>query len=114
MTQVAAPVRDIVTWDELDRLVGKLAEQLAGRQFDVLLAITRGGMVPAGMLAYRLRLRDILVRGKGSAVVDVGSPIHAFSAVLDARFPAVPAGSSLGARSGERQAHRRRGPSHLR
>ena len=61
MTQVAAPVRDIVTWDELDRLVGKLAEQLAGQHFDVMLAITRGGMVPGGMLAYRLRLRDILV-----------------------------------------------------
>ena len=56
-----APVRDIVSWDELDRLVGVLADQLAGRQFDVMLAITRGGMVPAGMLAYRLKLRDILV-----------------------------------------------------
>jgi uncharacterized protein len=61
MTEVAAPVRDIVSWDELDRLVGRLAEQLAGQRFDVLLAITRGGLVPAGMLAYRLRLRDILV-----------------------------------------------------
>jgi uncharacterized protein len=61
VTQIAAPVRDIVSWDELDRLVGVLAERLAGRQFDVLLAITRGGMVPAGMLAYRLKLRDILV-----------------------------------------------------
>ena len=61
MTQIAAPVRDIVSWEELDRLVGLLADRLAGRRFDVLLAITRGGMVPAGMLAYRLKLRDILV-----------------------------------------------------
>ena len=61
MTATAAPERDIVTWDELDRLVGILAQRLAGRSFDVLLAITRGGMVPAGMLAYRLGLRDILV-----------------------------------------------------
>lgn len=53
--------RDIVSWDELDRLVGILAERLAGQAFDVMLAITRGGMVPAGMLAYRLKLRDILV-----------------------------------------------------
>lgn len=57
----ALPERDIVSWTELDRLVGTLAERLAGRSFDVLLAITRGGMVPAGMLAYRLKLRDILV-----------------------------------------------------
>jgi uncharacterized protein len=61
MTQIAALERDIVSWEDLDRLVGVLADRLAGRQFDVMLAITRGGMVPAGMLAYRLRLRDILV-----------------------------------------------------
>jgi len=28
-----------------------------------MLAITRGGLVPAGMLAYRLDLREILVAG---------------------------------------------------
>jgi hypoxanthine phosphoribosyltransferase len=61
VTELATPVRDIVSWDELDRLVGSVADQLAGRQFDVMLTITRGGMVPGGMLAYRLRLRDILV-----------------------------------------------------
>lgn len=61
MTQIAAPERDIVSWDDLDRLVGVLADRLAGQHFDLMLAITRGGMVPAGMLAYRLRLRDILV-----------------------------------------------------
>jgi hypothetical protein len=61
MTQAAAPDRDIVSWDELDRLVLGLAEQLAGTTFDVMLAITRGGLVPAGMLAYRLKIRNILV-----------------------------------------------------
>jgi uncharacterized protein len=57
----AAPERDIVTWDELDRLVADLAARLTGTPFDVLLSITRGGLVPAGMLAYRLRIRNILV-----------------------------------------------------
>ncbi len=61
MTDVAAPEKDIVSWDELDQLVMILAERLAGQDFDVMLAITRGGMVPAGMLSYRLGLRDILV-----------------------------------------------------
>ena len=62
MPEIATqPARDVVSWDDLDRLVASLADQLAGQRFDVLLAITRGGMVPAGMLAYRLRLRDILV-----------------------------------------------------
>jgi uncharacterized protein len=61
VTAIAAPEREVVSWSELDRLVGTVAERLGGRPFDVLLAITRGGMVPAGMLAYRLKLRDILV-----------------------------------------------------
>ena len=60
MTAVLAVDRDIVSWDELDRLVGDLAAAVRG-EYDVLLAITRGGMVPAGMLAYRLRIRNILV-----------------------------------------------------
>ena len=57
----ATPPRDIVSWDEMDRLVAGLAERLVGEEFDLLLAITRGGLVPAGMLAYRLRIRNILV-----------------------------------------------------
>ena len=61
MNVTAAPARDIVTWDDLDRLVAGLAERLATDQFDVMLAITRGGLVPAGMLAYRLRIRNILI-----------------------------------------------------
>jgi uncharacterized protein len=61
MNATAAPERDIVSWEVLDRLVLDLARQLAGTTFDVMLAITRGGLVPAGMLAYRLRIRNILV-----------------------------------------------------
>ena len=61
MSVTQAPERDIVTWEALDGLVAQLAERLARETFDVLLAITRGGLVPAGMLAYRLRIRNILV-----------------------------------------------------
>ena len=50
-----------MSWDDLDRLVADLAGRLAGTAFDVMLCITRGGLVPAGMLAYRLRIRNILV-----------------------------------------------------
>ena len=57
---VATPARDIVSWEELDRLVARLAEQVRG-EYDVMLAITRGALVPAGMLAYRLGIRNILV-----------------------------------------------------
>jgi hypoxanthine phosphoribosyltransferase len=61
MPAAAPQQRDIVTWDDLDRLVSGLAERLRGESFDLLLAITRGGLVPAGMLAYRLGIRNILV-----------------------------------------------------
>lgn len=61
MTETTTTARDVVTWEVLDDLVARLADRLAGEPFDVLLAITRGGLVPAGMLAYRLRIRNILV-----------------------------------------------------
>lgn len=52
----------VVTWEELDALVARLADAV-GRDHDLVLAITRGGLVPAGILAYRLGLREILVAG---------------------------------------------------
>lgn len=52
--------KTIVSWDDLDDLVGALAEKV-GADYDVVLVITRGALVPAGMLAYRLGLRNILV-----------------------------------------------------
>jgi hypoxanthine phosphoribosyltransferase len=52
--------RDVVSWEELERLVGELAEQVRG-EYDVMLAITRGGLVPAGILAYALGIRNILI-----------------------------------------------------
>jgi hypoxanthine phosphoribosyltransferase len=52
--------RDIVSWEELSAMVADLADAVRG-DYDVMLAITRGGLVPAGMLAYRLGIRNILV-----------------------------------------------------
>jgi uncharacterized protein len=58
----AMPDTLVLSWEALDSLVARLAEQ-TGRDFDLVLAIARGGLVPAGMLAYRLNLREILVVG---------------------------------------------------
>src|SRR5258706_14195911 len=52
--------KDIVTWDALADMVAELATKVRG-DYDVMLAITRGGLVPAGMLAYRLGIRNLLV-----------------------------------------------------
>jgi hypoxanthine phosphoribosyltransferase len=55
-----AAEKDIVTFELLSDMVAELARRVDG-EYDVLLAITRGGLVPAGMLAYRLGMRNILV-----------------------------------------------------
>jgi hypoxanthine phosphoribosyltransferase len=52
--------KDVVSWEGLTDLVASLAAKVRG-DYDVMLAITRGGLVPAGMLAYRLGIRNILV-----------------------------------------------------
>ena len=54
------PDKDHVSWDDLAGLVDRLAEQVRG-EYDVMLVITRGGLVPGGMLAYKLGIRNILV-----------------------------------------------------
>ncbi len=56
------PVKINVTWEDLDDLVAQLAERLAADPDpDVVLAISRGGLVPAGMLGYRMGWRDMLL-----------------------------------------------------
>ena len=63
MPEIAAePVKINVTWEDLDALVAELAERLAAApEPDVVLAISRGGLVPAGMLGYRMGWRDMLL-----------------------------------------------------
>lgn len=59
---MAEPVKDIVSWVDLERLVAALADELAAEaKPDVVLAISRGGLVPAGMIGYRLGWRDMLL-----------------------------------------------------
>ena len=40
--------KDIVSWDALSDMVADLAEKVPA-DFDLMLAITRGGMVPGGL-----------------------------------------------------------------
>ncbi len=51
--------QEIVTWTELEKLVDTLLPQLYGT-FDSLLLITRGGIVPGGMIAESLDIRSVL------------------------------------------------------
>ncbi len=48
-----------LTWDDVDKLVDVLTPQFRGR-FDAMLMITRGGLVPGGLLAEALDIKYIL------------------------------------------------------
>jgi hypoxanthine phosphoribosyltransferase len=55
-----APVREIMTWDDLGSGSWELAETVAadGYQPDIVLAIARGGLLVAGALAYALGVKN--------------------------------------------------------
>lgn len=57
---MASIEKQYISWAQLENMVALLAGY-GHKDYDVLLAITRGGMVPAGILAYHLNLRNILV-----------------------------------------------------
>jgi hypoxanthine phosphoribosyltransferase len=48
-----------LTWNDIEELVARLAARLP-RDYDLILVITRGGMVPACLLSERLELRNIV------------------------------------------------------
>ncbi len=53
--------KQYLSWQQIEAMVEQLAQRLNGRSFDALLAVTRGGLVPAGLIAYHLGIRNILV-----------------------------------------------------
>lgn len=57
------PMRtEVLTWPDVDKLIDYLLPQLqmAG-PFDAMLLITRGGIIPGGLLAEALRVRHTLI-----------------------------------------------------
>ena len=50
-----------LTWTQIEDLAIRLADMLPPASHDVMLVITRGGMVPACIISERLNLRNILV-----------------------------------------------------
>ncbi len=51
--------REVLTWSDVDKLIDYLAPQIQGR-FDSMVIITRGGIIPGGMLAEALNITYIL------------------------------------------------------
>lgn len=48
-----------ITWTDIERMVGKLLKQLP-TNYDNILVITRGGMVPACLISEKTGIRNIL------------------------------------------------------
>jgi hypoxanthine phosphoribosyltransferase len=51
--------RELIDWDEVDRLINHLIPQF-NTSFDAMLIITRGGIIPGGLLCEALGLQDVL------------------------------------------------------
>lgn len=58
-----------LTWHELEELVSKLVFKL-NTPYDLILAITRGGIIPGGMIAEALKMKNVLT----AAVVFTANP----------------------------------------
>lgn len=50
-----------LSWREFEKLISTVIPQLQKQNFDSLLAITRGGIIPGGLIAERLGISKVLV-----------------------------------------------------
>ncbi|NIS79967.1 MAG: phosphoribosyltransferase [Anaerolineales bacterium] len=51
--------RELLTWEEVERLMDHLTPQFE-IEFEAMVIVTRGGIIPGGMLAERLNIEDVL------------------------------------------------------
>jgi uncharacterized protein len=50
--------REVLTWNDIDQLIDHLLPQFEG-EFEAMVMITRGGIVPGGMLAEAMQITNI-------------------------------------------------------
>lgn len=56
------PEKLYISWDEFHRHTKQLAEKIKQHgKFNKIIAISRGGLIPAGILAYELDIRNVEV-----------------------------------------------------
>ena len=59
MRREDAPKREVLSWADVDGLIDQLLPKMTGG-FDALIMITRGGIIPGGLIAEALNIRHIL------------------------------------------------------
>ncbi len=50
-----------LSWNDVDDMIRGLVPRLQGYDFDVVIAITRGGIIPGGIIAEQLRIQQVLI-----------------------------------------------------
>lgn len=50
-----------LTWTDVNKMISEMMPRLMTYQYDLVLAITRGGIVPAAIIAERLEIMQVLV-----------------------------------------------------
>lgn len=76
--------RELLTWDDVDLLIDHIIPQF-DHEFDGMVIITRGGIVPGGLLAAALQIEHIL-----TAAVDFPAEAETDAARQSSRFLAWP------------------------
>ena len=84
--------QEVLSWTDLDRLIDSLLPQFRG-VFDGMLMITRGGLVPGGIISEALDIKHIL-----TAAVDFPSGVEAAKLMALPQFLQFPDDHLLGGR----------------
>ncbi|MBN1284972.1 MAG: phosphoribosyltransferase [Anaerolineae bacterium] len=83
--------REILTWNDVDELVDVLAPQLhSAGPFDAMVLITRGGIIPGGLLSEAMDIRYLLtaaVRFPAGSFSALGKPAALASHPEFLQFP---------------------------
>jgi hypoxanthine phosphoribosyltransferase len=83
------PRREVITWEEVDRLIDHLLPQFR-REFTAMVMITRGGIIPGGMLADAMDITHLL-----TAAVDFPAQVAKESLMAWPEFIQFPAEDQL-------------------
>jgi hypoxanthine phosphoribosyltransferase len=78
-----------LTWDDIEELVARLVARLP-RDYELILVVTRGGMVPACLISERLDLRNIVAAAVMFYTEGTADPSQTLSEPIFLEFPADP------------------------
>ncbi|MCB0913022.1 MAG: phosphoribosyltransferase, partial [Propionibacteriaceae bacterium] len=92
---MSEPVREVLTWETFGTAARELAQMVvdSGFQPDLIMSITRGGMIPAGTMSYAMGIKNLhIINVEFYTGVDSRLP-------LPVLLPPVPAAVDLSAKT---------------